>query len=241
MGLMAGYGRVSIVVLGVLAAGGLGLLGWATLRAADDTSATSGEKAVSSSSTESAVPAESAVSATRAVSAVSAAPAEPNAPGDYAVPQPPFSEGIYPCSGCHNADLPPNPRRRVLKMAHKDIHLQHDPDQRLWCLDCHNADNRDVLRSASGAPIKFEESYKLCGQCHGEKFRDWKEGVHGKRTGQWNGQKQYLLCVNCHNPHSPKYKPIKPMPPPVRPEQLKSFDQNAAPPQSAAAAAGEKK
>jgi hypothetical protein len=100
-------------------------------------------------------------------------------------------------------------------MAHKDIVLNHDA---LWCLDCHDGDNRDVLRRASGGTIKFEESYELCGQCHGEKLRDWKAGVHGKRTGQWNGTKEYLLCVNCHSPHSPRYQPMKPEPPPDKPQ-----------------------
>jgi hypothetical protein len=76
-----------------------------------------------------------------------------------------------------------------------------------------------VLRRASGEPIPFSESYKLCGQCHGPQYRDWQSGVHGKRTGEWDGQKEYLLCVNCHDPHSPKFKPLVPLPPPVRPGQ----------------------
>ena len=37
--------------------------------------------------------------------------------------------------------------------------------------------------------MSFAESYVLCGQCHGEKLRDWRAGVHGRRTGQWNGHK----------------------------------------------------
>jgi hypothetical protein len=69
--------------------------------------------------------------------------------------------------------------------------------------------------------IFFEKSYLLCGQCHGTIYRDWKAGVHGKRTGQWNGRKQYRLCVHCHNPHQPKYKPLKPLPPPIRPGEMK--------------------
>ncbi len=144
--------------------------------------------------------------------------ADANQAGEYPVPPPPFSKGIFPCSECHNKDLPANTTRRKLEAAHDEIQLHHDD---MWCLDCHNADNRDTLRSASGAPIKFEESYKLCGQCHGEKYRDWKAGVHGKRSGEWNGPKTYLLCVHCHSPHSPKYKPIPPMPPPARPEQIR--------------------
>ena len=69
---------------------------------------------------------------------------------------------------------------------HTDIVLKHDETHR-WCLDCHDATNRDVLHLASGERVPFEESYRLCGQCHGEKYRDWRAGVHGRRTGNWNG------------------------------------------------------
>jgi hypothetical protein len=130
-------------------------------------------------------------------------------------PPPPFSEGIFPCSNCH-ASMPVNRQRRELTMMHTDIDLKHDAEHR-WCLDCHDATNRDQLHLASGEPVKFEESYKLCGQCHGEKYRDWRAGAHGKRTGQWNGAKQYLLCAHCHNPHEPRFKAIQPKPAPRRP------------------------
>ena len=130
------------------------------------------------------------------------------------VPPPPFSEGIFPCSFCH-AELQTNRTRRVVE-AHSDIVLKHDEDHR-WCLDCHDADNRDFLHLASGERVPFAESYRVCGQCHGEKYRDWRAGVHGRRTGEWNGQKGYLLCVNCHSPHQPKFKALKPQPAPRRP------------------------
>lgn len=136
----------------------------------------------------------------------------------YPVPPPPFSEDIFPCSDCH-ADMEPNPERRELVDMHEDIILDHAEGQR-WCLDCHNLNDRDSLRLVSGEVIPFTESYRLCGQCHGDKLRDWKVGVHGKRTGYWNGEKQYLLCAHCHNPHSPSFKPLQPMPPPIRPENL---------------------
>jgi predicted CXXCH cytochrome family protein len=144
-------------------------------------------------------------------------PAEPVAaqsPAEFPVPAPPFSPNMFPCTGCHDPNLTVNTERRVLRKAHTDIQLRHD-EQHRWCLDCHNADNRDVLRSASGEPIPFAESYRLCGQCHGDKYRDWKAGIHGKRTGEWNGRKNYLLCVNCHNPHTPRFKAVEPMPAPV--------------------------
>ena len=105
--------------------------------------------------------------------------------------------------------------RRALTM-HDEIVLKHDEEHR-WCLDCHDGNNRDRLHLASGEPVSFEESYKLCGQCHGEKLRDWRAGVHGRRTGYWNGAKKYLFCANCHNPHQPRYQSLKPMPPPRRP------------------------
>lgn len=136
----------------------------------------------------------------------------------FPVPPPPFSEGIFPCSDCH-ADMTPNPERRELVDMHDDIVLEHAEGQR-WCLDCHNLNDRDKLRLVSGELIPFTESYRLCGQCHGDKYRDWRVGIHGKRTGYWNGEKQYLLCANCHNPHSPRFKALKPLPPPVRPENL---------------------
>lgn len=137
------------------------------------------------------------------------------------VPAPPFSPDIFPCSQCHQPkDLPPNTQRRQLTDMHQEIQLKHG-DARRWCLDCHDIMDRDRLHDASGEKIDFSESFKLCGQCHGTKLRDWRAGVHGKRTGFWNGQKRYLLCVHCHNPHDPVFKPLKPEPPPL-PSKLKN-------------------
>ena len=130
------------------------------------------------------------------------------------VPPPPFSDGIFPCSECHKT-LPVNRVRRKLEF-HDEIQLKHDAEHR-WCLDCHSADNRDMLHLASGELVPFDESYRLCGQCHGEKYRDWRAGVHGRRIGDWNGHKQYLLCPSCHNPHQPRFKPLEPKPAPSRP------------------------
>lgn len=139
---------------------------------------------------------------------------------DYMVPPPPFTEGIYPCSECH-ADMKPNPKRRELTEEHTNIQLKNHAEQERWCLDCHDLKNRDKLRLVSGEPIDFNHSYRLCGQCHGDKYRDWKVGIHGKRTGEWNGKKEYLLCAHCHNPHQPRFKPLPPKPPPTRPEHIR--------------------
>jgi len=134
---------------------------------------------------------------------------------EYAVDPAPFTEGLFPCNECHEF-LDANPERRELTDMHDDITAIYDHDsENRWCLACHDLDNRNYLRLASGELLDFNESYKLCGQCHGNKLRDWKVGVHGKRKGMWNGQKEYLLCVHCHNPHSPRFMLLTPEPPPV--------------------------
>ncbi len=135
---------------------------------------------------------------------------------DYFVPPPPFSEDIFPCSGCH-ADMEVDTTPRELDF-HENIKLKHFNG---WCFSCHNPKDRDKLRLANGKLISYDESYYLCGQCHGTIFRDWKAGVHGKRTGEWNGKKMYRLCPQCHWPHAPRFKPLKPLPPPIRPDEIR--------------------
>ena len=157
---------------------------------------------------------------------------------------PPFSEGIFPCMQCHADQKDPKRRELAFHEEQQSI-FDHDAEHR-WCLDCHDLNNRDVLRLASGAPVPFTESYRLCGQCHGDKYRDWRVGVHGKRVGMWDGEKTYLLCVSCHNPHSPRFKGVreitvdgkvtvaptlenlKPEPRPRRPEEMRDWKRPAA-------------
>jgi hypothetical protein len=138
-------------------------------------------------------------------------------PGDKVeVPPPEFEDGIFPCTDCHDPEIGYNATRRELKMVHSEIELRHDEEHR-WCLDCHDAENRDMLRLASGQLVEFTESYLLCGQCHGDKYRDWRAGAHGRRSGEWNGVKTYLLCVHCHNSHAPAFGKLDPRPAPVPP------------------------
>ena len=69
----------------------------------------------------------------------------------------------------------------------------------------------------NGEVIPFDESYRLCGQCHGSVYKDWKLGIHGRRVGQWDGNKLYLLCAHCHDPHNPKFRKIPGLPTPQSP------------------------
>lgn len=136
---------------------------------------------------------------------------------EFPVAPPPITEGIFPCSNCH-ASMEINRKKRELKEEHSQIKLHHAETMR-WCLDCHDVRNRDKLRLYNGELINFTESYRLCGECHGPVYRDWRAGIHGKRTGYFmgSGKRTYYLCAHCHDPHEPKLKPIKPEPPPIRP------------------------
>ena len=138
---------------------------------------------------------------------------------EFPVPPKPLPKTITPCRACHGPeqDFPLNVQRREGLLVHGNIKLNHG-GVRVWCLDCHHPDDRNYLLPLSdGLPIEFEKSHLLCGKCHGTKFRDWRYGIHGRRTGSWNAAKSYHLCVHCHDPHSPRFKPIEPMPPPKKP------------------------
>jgi hypothetical protein len=139
-------------------------------------------------------------------------------PALFPVAPPPFSDGVFPCSECHSPGDKVNRTPHTVEF-HEDIVLKHD-EQNRWCLDCHDAANRDKLHLADGRLIDFTESYRLCGQCHGPTLRNWKAGEHGKRTGSWSGDKQYLLCASCHSPHAPSFKPLEPKRPPLRQEDI---------------------
>lgn len=109
------------------------------------------------------------------------------------------SADYFPCTSCHEKGKV-NYTRRSLLNDHPEIILEHDTGNR-WCLDCHAPLDRDKLHLAGGELIDFNQSFRLCGQCHEPTLRDLKAGVHGK----------HYSCVHCHNPHSPAIKSIAPL------------------------------
>ncbi len=119
---------------------------------------------------------------------------------------------FFPCQDCHEEEEP-NLRVRELEEEHEDIELTHG-DQQFWCLTCHLSGNLDHLRSLEDRGIDFDRSYRLCGQCHFQRHNDWLFGVHGKRVGNWRGERNLYLCTECHDPHSPAIEAIPPNPPP---------------------------
>ena len=128
---------------------------------------------------------------------------------------------VFPCATlCHNL-LITNPEPRVEPIPeHEHVQLNHG--EVIWCLNCHSEENRDMLKLLDGSEVSFNETQRLCGQCHGPVYRDWKNGAHGQRTGFWNGEKKTWPCVRCHYPHDPRFRPIQPLPAPLTRFQAES-------------------
>lgn len=144
---------------------------------------------------------------------------------------------FYPCTNCHDNQFVDR-RVRKLTEEHRELVFEHGGG-RFWCYDvCHNGRDMNRLISYRRQPISYDESYKLCGQCHFERQKDWVFGGHGKRLGAfavprnipekyeelkvadrqaigtWQGERVVHMCASCHNPHSPAIKPYTPSPPP---------------------------
>ena len=91
----------------------------------------------------------------------------------------------------------------------------------LWCLDCHDNENRDMLVRLNGDLLTFNQSHLLCGECHGPMLRDWDRDIHGSTTGYWDMSRDdgkttvRKLCVECHLPHNPSFASMMPMAGPV--------------------------
>ncbi len=129
---------------------------------------------------------------------------------------PPRKEQLtfYPCSQCHE-NWKTNETPRILAPVH-EVSLQHG-EGRIWCLTCHDSKDRDHLRTLRDGKVDFNEAWKVCGQCHSNRQKDWYYGAHGKRAYFWKGEKIRYNCTHCHNPHRPPFMHRKPQPkPPVR-------------------------
>jgi hypothetical protein len=138
----------------------------------------------------------------------------PDAPAFTVVPRK-AELALFPCSQCHKL-LPLNTQPRLLVNAPHNAALVHG-NGRMWCLDCHQGNDRDVLHTVSGTKVDFDQSYLVCGVCHSARQRDWYYGAHGKRVANWKGAREIYSCTHCHDPHSPSLKPRAPSkPPPVR-------------------------
>jgi hypothetical protein len=118
---------------------------------------------------------------------------------------------FYPCQQCHEF-MEPSDQVRALKAPHK-IELDHG-NGRIWCIQCHSMADRNMLWTMLKEPVDIDQAYIVCGGCHANKQRDWYYGGHGKRVGNWKGDRVLYDCTQCHDAHSPSIKPRKPQPPP---------------------------
>ncbi|MBK8744762.1 hypothetical protein [Propionivibrio sp.] len=113
-------------------------------------------------------------------------------------------------TACHNGVVPPGfpkhkkpvPIPTMESLLPEVKNLQHGRG-RIWCLDCHHSTKRNMLVDHFGDPVSFDQPQLLCGKCHGDKLRDWRDGIHGKRIGEFvsTGKKRWFVCTECHNPH----------------------------------------
>ena len=166
-----------------------------------------------------------------------------NLPEGHAVVKPRSDKlAILPMCGtaCHNgvgpsANPPTLPKDKhptpipVMESLVPDLKdLQHGRG-RIWCLDCHHTTKRDKLVDHFGDPISFDQPQLLCGKCHGDKLRDWRDGIHGKRIGEFAsaGKKRWFTCTECHNPHNVQdgernrgFIQLQPEPPPQLPRGM---------------------
>lgn len=121
----------------------------------------------------------------------------------------------YPCSQCHDKielQKPTTPPRA----PHNLMTFKHMPGIEM-CVQCHVRDDMDHLQLFTEEKISFDESDRICGQCHPEKHHDWTLGIHGKVVGSWQTTRVRYTCADCHAPHDPRYRHTKTLPPPAFP------------------------
>lgn len=133
----------------------------------------------------------------------------------------------YPCMTCHGniSKVSKQIEDFPMKTPHDKMIFKHH-EQVTSCYTCHDKDNMNQLVLQNEKKINYNESYKLCAQCHGVKFRDWENGVHGKQVGSWSGSKYRYTCTSCHNPHTPPFPQMKADKGPEHPWHKKGHDQN---------------
>jgi hypothetical protein len=152
--------------------------------------------------------------------------------GDFSVVPARQDRDMHPCANCHQWVLS-NPEPRKLAAPHDNFELQHGMHGKggFWCLTCHDEKDNMTLKTFEGEPVAYEHAYVICTQCHVQQGRDWARGAHGKRIGNWTGERQVYNCTACHYQHRPAIKPREALPGPAmrvglpRPEHWVAADE----------------
>lgn len=118
------------------------------------------------------------------------------------------------CSTCHTTKevsvLPESADE--LRAFHTGLQVAHGSNR---CASCHVSRPlaAPMLRLADGTELPMNDALKLCAQCHGPQYRDYKAGAHGGMQGAWDlsrGGRVRNHCVDCHDPHLPKPPQVLP-------------------------------
>lgn len=140
-------------------------------------------------------------------------------------------------TACHTGNYPPGfpkdnkpvPIPTMIAMMPELQDFSHGRGA-IWCLDCHHPVKRNMLVNHFGEPISIDEPHLMCGKCHGDKLRDWRDGIHGKRIGDFTseGKKRWFTCTECHNAHDVQhgelnrgFAQLEPEKPPQLPKGMK--------------------
>ncbi len=148
----------------------------------------------------------------------------------------------FECDFCHNPGTATNE-----KIPHSTSLEYHDKlvlEDQVGCFICHDFDQRSKLRLLSGEMISFEESPRLCYQCHQKRYDTWLYGDHGKSKPELDlttdashnnttieeleSRRYRCSDFRCHNPHNPKLYKVGlgigyPLPPPLDPPEVVNF------------------
>jgi len=128
----------------------------------------------------------------------------------------PLPKGHDECQSCHLKKIKKFiPAARRLQREHWEKSLNHG-NLAISCNHCHDISNRNYLRFSKKFPATFRDSSPVCQRCHLEEYRDWSEGIHGKRDGGWNLDKTQYHCIDCHDAHDVRFKTMRAVPPPKK-------------------------
>jgi hypothetical protein len=123
---------------------------------------------------------------------------------------------VSQCLNCHlkKSNQFINPKMKPQR-NHEEKTLRHGKGE-VACGACHDRNASNQLRTSPENPASFAFSSPVCMQCHVDIFRDWRDGIHGKRIGGWNLPKEQYQCIDCHDPHAVSFKKMQADPPPYK-------------------------
>jgi hypothetical protein len=122
---------------------------------------------------------------------------------------------FLPCTRCHPVfvdanDQPTKPLPNGMKKHEITLEV-HDVLGKGGeaCLMCHDDPTRDPgkLKTPDGSLVDITgDVSRVCQKCHFEKYREFKQGIHGKDQPK-------CTSAGCHDPHTPSWIYVPALPP----------------------------